>query len=158
MRKQPFFQAAEEYQRKLKTFGCVQSHESDLGAFVVSVGVADQGSVIEKLVQSLAAVAGIHGGIHQFAQVLDSRVGLGRVFLLEQLDVTSPVNQKFQDVSSAGSGRAERAASTGVDIRSIGSRRIGIRSAGILPAVVEASRLHSLKRQAIRSFHLWRQL
>ena len=83
MREQAFFQAAEKYQRKLQTLGGMQSHQRDLGRLVVGVGVADQGSMVEKFVQRLAAVAGIHGGIHQFAQVLDSRVGLRRVFLLQ---------------------------------------------------------------------------
>ena len=120
MREQSFFQASEEDQRKLQALGRVQGHQRDLGALVVSIGIADQRGVVEKLIESFAAVARIHGGVHQFAQILHAGVGLRRVFLLEQLDVTGAVDEKFQNLGGTGS-RRER---------------------GILPAVVEASRLH----------------
>ena len=77
VRKQAFFQAAQKHQRELQSFGGVQGHQRDLGALVVGVGIADQRGMVEKLVESLAAVARIHGGIDQFAQVLDAREGSG---------------------------------------------------------------------------------
>ena len=98
----------------------MQGHQRDLGALVVGVGVADQRGVVEELVERFAAVARIHGGVHQFAQVFDAGVGLGRVFFFELLDVAGAVDQEFQKVGGAG-GLA------------------GVGSAGILPAVVEAS-------------------
>ena len=57
MREQTLLQPAQEYQRKLQAFGCVQGHQSDLCAFVVSIRVADQRGVIEKLIQGFASIA-----------------------------------------------------------------------------------------------------
>ena len=57
MRKQAFFHAAEEYQRKLQALGGVQRHQSDLRVLVVGVGIADQRGVVEKLVKGLAPIA-----------------------------------------------------------------------------------------------------
>ena len=99
---QALFQTAEKNQRKFQAFGRVQRHQSDLGAFVVGIGIAHQGGMVEKLVERLAAIAGVHGGVDQFVQVLDSRVGFGRVFFFEQFDVAGAVDQELQDV---GSGR-----------------------------------------------------
>ncbi len=102
VREQPFFQAAEKYQGELQPLGRVQRHQGNLGSLVVSVGVADQRGMVEKLVQSFTTIAGIHGRVDQFAQVLDARVSLGRVFLLEQFDVAGAVDEKFQNIGRAG--------------------------------------------------------
>jgi len=55
MWKQSFFQAAEKYQREFQAFGGVQTHECDLRARVVVVGVGDEGSVVQELVEGFAA-------------------------------------------------------------------------------------------------------
>jgi len=73
-----------------------------LGALVVSVGVAYQGGVIEKLIQSFAAVARIHGGVYEFAQVLDSRIRFRRVFLFELLDVARAIDEELEDFGGVG--------------------------------------------------------
>ncbi len=102
MREQSFLQAAQEDQRELQALGRVQGHERDLGALVVGVGVADQGGVVEKLIESFAAVARIHGGVHQFAQIFNAGIGFRRVFFLQQLDVAGAVDEKFQNVGGTG--------------------------------------------------------
>ena len=86
----------------------VQRHQRDARVLVVLVGVADQCGVVEKLVQRLAAVARIHGGVHQFAQVLDARQRLRRVFLLELLDVAGAVDQELQQLGSGCRHRRAR--------------------------------------------------
>src|SRR6266851_4573717 len=98
MREESFFQAAQKNQRKLQAFGGVQTHERDLRTRVVIVGVADQGGMVEELVESFGAVAGIHGGVDQLTQVLDAGVGFGRVLFFELLDIAGAVDQEFQDV------------------------------------------------------------
>src|SRR2546426_3077583 len=103
----------------------MQRHEGDLRSFVISVGIAYQRGVIQELVKGLSPITRIHGRVDQFAQIFYSRVGLGSVFLLEQLDVAGTVNERFQNVGSARNGGS-----------------VASCSAGILPAVVEASRLH----------------
>src|SRR5262249_16922495 len=65
-------------------------------------GVADQGGMIEELVEGFAAVFRVHGGIHEFAQVFDAGVGLGRVFVFEQLDVAGAVDEELQELSGVG--------------------------------------------------------
>ena len=100
----------QENQRKLQAFGGVQRHQRDLGAFVIGIGIAHQRRVIEKLVQSFAAVTRIHGGIHQFAQVLDPRESLGRVFFFELLDVASAVDKEFQKLGGIGAAPGVRKA------------------------------------------------
>ena len=82
--------------------------------------------MIQKLIKRFAPVAGIHGRVDQFAQVFYAGVGVGRVFCFEQLDVTGAVDEKLQNISRAGSWGC---------------------SAGILPAVVEASGLHIVGRR-----------
>ena len=105
MRKQPLFQATQKHERELKALGGVQCHQCDLRTLVIGVGVAYQRSVIEKLVKRLPAIARVHGRVHQFPQVLDARVSLRRVFILEQLDVTGSINKKFQNFRGTGGGR-----------------------------------------------------
>ena len=104
MRKKSFFEAAEEDQGKLQSLGGVQAHQRDLGAGVVVVGVGDERGVVQEFVQSFGAVARVHGGVDQFAQVLDAGESLGRVLVFEQLDVAGTVDQEFQDVGSADGG------------------------------------------------------
>ena len=65
---------------------------------VVIVGIADQRGVVEKLAERLAAIARIHGRVHQLAQVLDAGQRLGRVLLLQQLDVAGAVEQELQQL------------------------------------------------------------
>ena len=57
MREQPFLQTSEEDQRKLQALGGVQGHQRDLGALVISISIADQGGVVEKLIEGFAAVS-----------------------------------------------------------------------------------------------------
>ena len=99
---QALFQAAQEHQRKFQTLGGMQGHERDLCPGHVLIGVADQGGVVEELVQGLATIARIHGRIHQFADVLNPGKRFGRVLFFELANVTSAVNQEFQDFSGAG--------------------------------------------------------
>src|ERR1700745_1302986 len=79
--------------------------------------------MIEKFRQSLAAILRVERRIHQFAQVLDARVSLRGVLLLQQLYVAGTVDEKLQDLRG-GRRAARRAQST-----------IVICSAGILPAI-----------------------
>ena len=102
MRKQALFEAAQKHQRKLQPLGCMQRHQRDLRPLIVRVGIADQRRMIEKLVQRLAAVLRIHRRIDQFAQVLNARIRLRRVFLLKLLDVARAVNQEFQNLRRIG--------------------------------------------------------
>ena len=95
MREQAFFHAGQHHQRELQALGGVQRHQRDLGVLVVLVGVADERGVVEELVERLAAVARIHGGVDQFAQVLDAREGFGRVFFFQLLDVAGAVDEEF---------------------------------------------------------------
>ena len=95
MGEQPFFEAAQKYQRELQPLGGVKRHQRNLRPFVVGVGVAYQRGVIQKLVERFAAVFGVHSGIHQLAQVFNSRVGLRRVFDFEKFYVSGAVDQKF---------------------------------------------------------------
>ena len=110
MREQAFFHPGENHQRELQTLGRVQRHQGDLRVLVVLVGIADQRGVIEELIERLAAVARVHGGVYQFAQVLDAREGFRRVFFFELLDVSGAINQKLEKLSgirrSAGSAEA----------------------------------------------------
>ncbi len=98
MRKQAFLHSRENHQREFQPLGRVQRHQRDLRMLVVLVGIADQSGVVEKLIECLPAVARVHGRIHQFAQVLNARVGLGRVFLFELFDVSRAVNQEFENL------------------------------------------------------------
>ena len=86
----------------------MQRHQCDLRALVVSVHVADQGSVIQELCQRLATIARIGGGIYQFAQVFDARVSLGRVFFLQRFDVSGAIEQEFEQLGSSGAARSCR--------------------------------------------------
>ena len=56
--------------------------------------------MIEKFRQRLAAISRVERGVHQFAQVLNARQRLRRVFVLQQLDVAGAVDQKFQNLNS----------------------------------------------------------
>ena len=60
-REQAFFHAVEEDERELEALSSVQAHKCDLGALVVVVGISDQGSVIEELIERFGAVAGARG-------------------------------------------------------------------------------------------------
>src|ERR1700758_3339298 len=84
--------------------------------------------MIEKFRQSLAAILRVERRIHQFAQVLDARVSLRGVLVLQQLDVARTVDEKLQDFR--GGRRAARRAKSAIVVC----------SAGILPAVERASR------------------
>src|ERR1700757_1090211 len=79
--------------------------------------------MIEKPPQRLASILRVERRIHQFAQVLDARVSLRGVLVLQQLDVVRTVDEKLQDLRG-GRRAARRAKST-----------IVICSAGILPAI-----------------------
>jgi SLT domain-containing protein len=46
VREQSFFQTAEKDQREFQTFGSMQRHQRDLGAFVVGVGIGYQSGMI----------------------------------------------------------------------------------------------------------------
>src|ERR1700677_2304696 len=98
MGKQSFFQATEKEQRELQALGGVESHQSNPRAFVICVGIADQRRMIEKLIQSLAPVARIHGRVHEFAQVLNPRISLGCIFLFKLLDVTGAIDKELEDL------------------------------------------------------------
>ena len=73
----------------------MKRHQRDLGASVVVVRVADQCGMVEKLVEGFAAVARIHGGVHQFAKVFDAGESLRRVFFFQQLDVARAVDKEL---------------------------------------------------------------
>src|SRR5258708_7568457 len=105
----------------------MQGHERNLSAFVVLVGVADERGMVQKLVEHLSAIAGVHGSIYQFAQILDAGVGLGRVFVLELLDVAGAVDQEFEEFRG-GCGLARSAETLNTFV---------ICSAGTLSAVAE---------------------
>ena len=111
MREQSFFEAAKKNQGELEAFGGMQAHQRDLRAFVVVVGVGDEGGVVEELVESFAAVARVHGGVDQFAKILDAGEGFGRVFVFQKLDVAGAVDQEFQDIGGRDRGGWE----SGVD-------------------------------------------
>src|SRR5208283_4729518 len=102
MRKQSFFHPGEHHQRKLQSLGGVQGHERDLSMLIVLVGIADECGMIKKLIERLAAITRIHGGVYEFAQVLDTRIGFGRVFVLKLLDVAGAVDQEFKDLGGVG--------------------------------------------------------
>jgi len=101
MRKQSFFQPAQENQGKLQPLRRMQTHQSDLRPLIVVIRIGDQRRMIQKLVEGLATILRIHRRIHQFTQVLDPRISLRRILPLKDLDVSSPVNQKLQNVRSA---------------------------------------------------------
>ena len=73
----------------------MQAHERDLRTLVVVIGIADERGVIEELVEGFAAVARVHGGVDQLAQVFDAREGFGCVFVFEELDVACAVDQEL---------------------------------------------------------------
>ena len=110
MRKQAFFHSGKNHQRKLQPLGRVQRHQCDLRVLVVLIGIANQRSVIEELLERLPAIARVHGRVHQFAQVLDPRVSLRRVFFFQLLDVSRAVDQKFKNFGSIR--RSARSAKT----------------------------------------------
>ena len=131
----------------------MQRHQRDLGAFVVGISIAHQRRMIEKLIESLAAIARIHGGIHQFAQVLDPRVSLGRVFFFKLLDVTGAVDKEFQNFRrigrAAGSAKASRLPSV---TASVWSRSALARFGLAAMFQVEASASERL-RSRMKHFH-----
>ena len=45
----------------------MQSHQRDLRTFVVGIGIADQGRMVEKLIEHFAAVFGVHRRVDQLA-------------------------------------------------------------------------------------------
>ncbi len=100
MRKQALFHPGEDHQRELQPLGRVQRHQRDLRVLVVLVGIADQRGVIEKSIERLAAIARVHGRVYQFAQILNARVGLRRVFLFQLLDVSRAVDQELEELGS----------------------------------------------------------
>ena len=104
----PFFQPDQEHQRELQALGRVQRHQRDARVFVVLVGIADQRGVVKEFAQRLAAIARVHGRIHQLAQVLDARQRLRRVLLLQQLDVAGTIQQELQQLAGVR-GIARRA-------------------------------------------------
>src|SRR6185437_12059185 len=99
---QAFFHAAEKHQRELQAFGGVEGHERDSCIFVVSIGIADERGMVQKLVEGFAAVFGIHGCIGQFVQVLNAGVGFGRVFIFQQFSVAGSVNEELENVGGGG--------------------------------------------------------
>ena len=84
----------------------MQRHQRDLRPLVISVGVADQGRMIQELRQRFAAVARIGRRVDQFTQVFDAGVRLRRIFFFEYLDVSSAIQQKLEQLGSAGGARS----------------------------------------------------
>src|SRR5690242_3356540 len=127
----------------------MQGHERDLLSGFVLVGIADKGGVVEKLIQSFPPVTRIHGRIYQFANVLNAGESFGRFLFFQLANVTCAVNQELQDFRGAGraAGGAESIVRRGFLLvsRALYGRRLTVdgkftRSAGILPAVLGASR------------------
>jgi len=109
VREQAFFESAEKDQGKLQALGRMQAHQRNLRALVIVVGVGDEGSVVEELIERLAAVTGVGGRVHQFAQVFDAREGFRRVLGFEKPDVAGAVDEELEQsaVVTAASGWPE---------------------------------------------------
>ena len=105
--KSPSSRPLRKIRGKLQSLCGVQAHQRNLGAGVVVVGVCNERGVVQELVQSLGAVARVHGGVDQFAQVLDAGESFRRVLVFEQLDVAGAVDQEFQDVGGVDGGRGK---------------------------------------------------
>ena len=80
----------------------MQSHQRDLSPLLVSIGIADQSSVIQKLIEGFAAVFRIHRGVDQFVNVLNPRKSFRRIFFFKKPDVSSAVDQEFQNLGNVG--------------------------------------------------------
>ncbi len=98
MRKQSLFKAAEKHQGKLQSLGGVQAHQRDLRTLVIIVGVCNERSMVQELVERFPAVARISSGVDQFAQVFDARESFRRILLFEQLDVAGAIDQELEQV------------------------------------------------------------
>src|SRR5438477_8598535 len=133
MRKKTLFEATEEYQGELQSLGGMQRHQRDAGRLVVTVGVADQGCMVEEFFDRLTPIFRVEGGVDEFAEVLDARQRLRRVFILKQLDVAGAVDEEFQELAgiSFAAGDAE---GRGMIVRSVARHACFDRSAGVPPA------------------------
>jgi len=80
MGKESFFHAREHYQRELQTLRGMQRHEGNLRTFVVLIGVADEGGMIEETGREFRHdPVSPWQRLDEFAQVLDARVRLGSI-------------------------------------------------------------------------------
>ena len=109
MREKSFLETAKEYQRELQTLGGMQAHERDLRALVVIVSVTHQSGMIQELVERFGAVARVHGRIHQFAEVFDTRISFRSIFFFQLLNVAGAVDEELEDVGG-GDGRGREVA------------------------------------------------
>src|SRR5260370_36940366 len=82
----------------------MQSHQRNLRPLIVGVGVTHQRSVVQKLVESFAAIFRIHRRVDQFVQILNPRISLRSVLGFELLNITRAVNQEFQKLSRVRGG------------------------------------------------------
>src|SRR5436190_23452190 len=102
MWEQALFHPSQYNQREFQTLGRMQGHERDLRSLIVLVGIAYERGMVEELVEGLPAVAGVHGSIHEFAEIFYARVGFGSVFRLELFDVAGAIDEELEQL---GSGR-----------------------------------------------------
>src|SRR5437763_3503221 len=58
--------------------------------------------MIEKLIESFAAIFRIHGGVDQFANVFNSRVSFRRVLGFQDFYISGAVDQKFKEFGNVG--------------------------------------------------------
>ena len=94
MGEEALFQARKQDQGKLQTLGGVQAHQGHPAFGIVTVGITDQGGVVEELGQGLAPLLGVLGRVGEFLQVFNAGDGLRCAFVLQRFDVAGPVDKK----------------------------------------------------------------
>src|SRR5438067_3534851 len=108
MREESLFHADQKNQRELEPFGGMQRHQRDSRVSVVLICVTHQRGVIEKFVETLAAIARIPRRIYQFLKIFNTGEGLRRRLFFELLHVSAAVDEEFDHLWNSG-GIARRA-------------------------------------------------
>ena len=102
VRQQPLLHAAEEHHGKFQPLGAMQRHQCDARAAVVGVHIADQRGVVQKLLQILAAIAAVGGGVGEFLNILHAAEGLRCPVALQHVDIFGALDHQTQQVRHAG--------------------------------------------------------
>ena len=80
----------------------MQGHQGDARFGGVGVGVGDEGGVVEKLGQGLAAFLRVLRGVGEFLQVLDAGEGFGRGLFFERADVAAAIVEELDQLGQRG--------------------------------------------------------
>src|SRR2546425_1193376 len=94
--KDAFLEPRQENMVELEALCAMQRCQRDGGALVVAIGIADQRSAVEKIMECLARLGAFRHGVYQLAQVFRTRSVFRRVSFLEHLKVSGLIQYQAQ--------------------------------------------------------------